>query len=135
MNNTVSPRTFVALGLGLWLTSPAAAQGLHAVRPLPGYSCMSLNLTEDQVRDFSALPPVMQQPSPTAPKLGVAGAIVMTVNPARVANGYIAVLMPDGRSGWVQVDKLRPYRNPTNPAVRCVPSMMANGRPGFAFPQ
>lgn len=128
-------RAFAALVVGLGLSSMAHAQGLHAVRTLPGYSCMSLNLTEDQVRDFNALPPVMQQPSPTASKLGIAGAIVITVDPVQVTNGYVAVLMPDGRSGWVQADRLHPYHNAANPSVRCVPSMMSNGKPGFAFPR
>ena len=135
MKNGYLLRAFVAAGAVVGLSSTVNAQGLHAVSPLPGYSCMSLNLTEDQVRDFNALPPVMQQPSSTAPKLGVAGAIVMTVDPARVTNGYAAVLMPDGRSGWVQAGRLHPYRNAANPLVRCVPSMMSNGKPGFAFPQ
>ena len=135
MSNNVTPRVFAALVVVLGFSGTAHAQGLHAVRPLPGYACMSLNLTEDQVRDFNALPPVMQQPSPTAPKLGVAGAIVITADPARLTNGYAAVLMPDGRSGWVQADRLHLYHNAANPTVRCVPSMMSNGKPGFAFPQ
>jgi len=135
MNNDFVQRSLAALVLVLGLSSVAHAQGLHAVRPLPGYSCTSLNLTEDQVRDFNALPPVMQQPSPTSSKLGVAGAIVITVDPARVTNGYAAVLMPDGRAGWVQATRLHPYRNAANPSVRCVPSMMSNGHPGLDFSQ
>lgn len=129
------PQAFAFLGMVLGMNGTGHAQGLQAVSPLPGYSCMTLNLTEDQARDFNALPPVMQQPSPTAGKLGVAGAIVMTVDPVRVTNGYVPVLMPDGRSGWVQADRLHPYRNARNPSVRCMPSMMSNGKPGFAFPR
>ena len=135
MNKVNVLQAFAFLGMVLGVNGTAHAQGLHAVSPLPGYSCMTLNLTEEQARDFNALPPVMQQPSPTAGKLGVAGAIVITVDPVRVINGYVAVLMPDGRSGWVQANRLYPYRNPRNPSVRCVPSMMSNGKPGFAFPQ
>ncbi len=135
MNKVSALRAFAFLGVVLGMSGTAHTQGLHAVSPLPGYSCMTLNLTEDQARDFNALPPVMQQPSPTATKLGVAGAIVMTVDPVRVTNGYVPVLMPDGRPGWVQADRLHPYRNARNPSVRCVPSTMSNGKPGFAFPQ
>lgn len=135
MRMKVAIGVLAASGIAWVTTFQANAQGLRAVRPIPGYSCMALNLTERQMFDYNALPPVMLEPSPTSQKIGVASAVVMTVDPVRVQNGYIAMMMPNGRQGWVQADKLKPYRSASNPPARCVPSIMSNGKPGLAFPQ
>ena len=126
---------FAAAGIAVSVAHAGHAQGVRAIRPLPGYTCMSLNLTEEQARDFNATPPVLQAPSPSAAKIGLASAVVIVADPVRTENGYMSMLMLDGRSGWIQASKLRPYRSPSNPPAHCVPSMMSNGRPGFAFPQ
>ena len=42
------------------------AEGLHAVRPLAGYACMMLNLTDAQMRDNSLVVPVYAGPSTRA---------------------------------------------------------------------
>ncbi|MDJ0390183.1 hypothetical protein QMO56_18900 [Roseomonas sp. E05] len=121
------------IGLGLGAVTQVEAQPLRAIRPLSGYSCMALNLTEQQMFDPSAVPPVMAEPSPTARRIGSAGAIVITADPLRSQNGYVAMMMPDGKHGWIAADKLKPYRSAANPTARCIPSMMSDGRPGFTF--
>lgn len=125
----------VAAGLLTLWGHRADAQGLRAVQPLAGYSCMSLNLTQEQMMDFNAVPPVLAAPRAGAPKLGDTSSVVIVASPLRSENGYVSMLMLDGRPGWVQASKLKPYRSASNPSARCVPSMMSNGQPGFAFPQ
>lgn len=122
-------------GLGLATTVQADAQQLRAVRPIPGYSCMALNLTEQEMFDPNAIPSVVEQPSPSARKIGLASSVVITEEPRHAQNGYVAMMMPDGRHGWIAADKLKPYRSTSNPPARCVPSIMSDGRPGIAFPQ
>lgn len=135
MRLLTAARLLPFLGFGLVTLAQADAQPLHAVRPIPGYSCMALNLTEQQMFDPNAVPPVMERPSPTSRTIGLASAVVMTADPAQAQNGYIAMMMPNGRHGWIAADKLKPYRSTSNPPARCVPSIMSDGRPGIAFPQ
>lgn len=113
------------------MAAPVWAQGLRAVAPLQGYSCMSLNITEEEMMHESSLPIIRQQPSPSAAPIGRASAQVITADPIRRQNGYLAVLTLDGKPGWVEANKLKPYRSVSNPNARCVPSMMSNGQPGF----
>lgn len=119
------------------LTIMAAAQ---PSRPTPtvtghiqGYTCMMLNLTNEQMRDFDNLPPVMEQPSPTAQRIGVASANMIVAAPRREANGYLQVLHLDGRPGWVEARMLKPWVNASQPTMRCIPAMMSDNKPGFTF--
>ncbi|MDT8278893.1 hypothetical protein RQ734_22845 [Roseomonas mucosa] len=129
----VSACFVVAAGLGISVGSKA--EGLHAVRPIPGYACMQLNLTEKQMFDYNSLPPVREQPSSSSHSIGVASGIVITENPVREENGFVAMMLANGKKGWVAADKLQPYHSSSNPPARCVPSIMSNGRIGLAFPQ
>ena len=114
------------------LTGTAAhAQGLHAVQPLQGYACMNLNLSPAAMQNFANLPPVLAAPSPQAPKIGVASALVIARSPEHVVNGYAEVLHLNGQAGWVAADKLAPYHSASDPNAHCTPSLMSNGRPGF----
>jgi hypothetical protein len=112
--------------------APSWAQGLRAVAPLQGYSCMSLNLTEAEMQHESSSPVIRQEPSPLAVPVGRAASLVIAVDPVKAQNGYIAVLTLDGKPGWVEANKVKPYRSLSNPNARCVPSMMSNGQPGFS---
>ena len=94
---------------------------------------MMLNLSVEQMRDFDNLPPVMAEPSPRAARIGVATATVIVADPRREANGYLQVLHLDGRPGWLEASKVRPWVNVSSPATRCVPAMMSNNRPGFQY--
>lgn len=133
MNNLKLILAMVPMGIVGMGSLRAEAEALHAVQPLPGYSCMALNLTEREMFDPSAAPPVMAAPSPNAQKIGAPSSVVITEDPVRSENGYIAMLMPNGQKGWVIAAKLRPYRNATNPSTRCIPAIMSDGRPGLTF--
>jgi len=121
-----------ALGI---LAQPAEAQGIHAVRPLAGYACMMLNLTEQQLMDASARVPARTAPDAASPAVGWAAATVAVRGPFHVVNGFAEALFPSGATVWIESAKLRPYRSDGDPAARCVPSEMSNGKPGFAYPR
>jgi hypothetical protein len=109
----------------------AFAQGPTAVQPLPGYKCMRLKLTHEQVVDRSLQIPVFVGPSSASGKLGNASAIVIVKSPMHVENGYAEILFPDGRTAWLTRDLLIPYATPEYPNADCTPSLMSNGKPGF----
>lgn len=131
--NRIACVVTLALGPLAFLSSAAQAQGARATGPLKGYSCMSLNLSEEQYMQASAKPVIRQQPAASAPQIGTASALVIVSEPMRTQNGYVAVLTLDGRPGWLEADKVRPYHSASNPSARCIASTMSNGQPGFTF--
>lgn len=122
----------IAVLLATAVAAPMArAQGLQAVRPLPGYACMVLNLTQQQMLDDSLHVPVYAEPNPSSARVGDASAVVIATAPLHVVRGFGEVLFPDGRQGWVETRMLRPYSSASDPSARCTPSLMSNGRPGL----
>ena len=109
------------------------AQGLQAIRPLPGFECMSLKLTPEQIASPRTHVPVLAAPSTSAPVAWTAGSIVIVRAPQVPTNGFLEALSPGGQLGWIQIGYLRPWRNPYVPGRQCVPSMMSDGKPGFEF--
>lgn len=130
-----NPTKFAAIVAGVVgaITTGALAQGLRAVEPLRGYSCMSLNLTEEEMQHADSSPVIRQEPSASAVQIGRASAQVIVANPVTARNGYFAVLTLDGKPGWVEAGNLKPYHSVSNPTARCVASVMSNGQPGFTF--
>ena len=122
----------IAFALSTW--AGARTQGITAVRPLPGYVCMMLNLTEQQSMDQSVNVPVRAGPSATAPVLGSAPSTVAVRSPVRPLNGFLEALFPTGQTVWIAAESLRPYRSLADPTAKCGPSIMSNGKPGFSHP-
>ena len=73
-------RILAVLSIGALGIAGASAQGLHAVRPIPGYACMMPKLGD--VRSFADLPRIMEYPDPASKPVGLAGTIVLARNPA-----------------------------------------------------
>lgn len=114
------------------LSPMAHAQGIRAVKPIEGYACKSLVAPEAQQTDTRwAGVPILTEPSPSAPRGTNAAAIVIAKEPAHVVNGYAEVLQLTGKPGWIEADKIGPYRSRSNPFARCTPSVLSNGRIGF----
>ena len=114
------------------LAPMAHAQSVHAVKPIEGYACKSLVATEAQQMDTRwAGVPILTGPSPSAPRGTIAAATVIAKEPAHVVNGYAEVLQLTGQPGWIEADKIGPYRSRSNPFARCTPSVLSNGRIGF----
>ncbi len=115
----------------LALAGPALSQGLTVIRPIPGYVCMRLNLTREQLiaRPFNVL--VFAEPSYGNDKIGQASATIIARSPMHVQNGFAEILFLDGRTAWIPADVLEPYVTSANPNAHCTPSMMSDGKPGF----
>lgn len=124
---------FLAVGVALGVSAPVFAQSLTVVRHLPGYTCMSLNLTERQLLEGSVPVPVRAGPSSNSPQLGFAAATVAVREPAKPVNGFLEMLFPDGRAVWIAASMLRPWKSANDPNAQCIPSLMSNGKPGFDF--
>ena len=124
--------SIIAIFVGM-VSGVAQAQGLSVARHLSGYTCMSLNLTEQELMDGSVPVPVRSDPSPSAPQVGVAAAMVAVREPVTVVNGFVEMLFPNGRTVWVQSGVLKPWKSANNPKAKCYPSLMSNGKPGFDF--
>jgi hypothetical protein len=117
----------------LFTTTEGRGDTLEAVRPLPGYICMDLNLSEAQMMDPSVHVPIMTEPSANSKPLGYAMATVIVASPPHEAGGYLEVLHLDGKRGWIASRYVRPWRNPGTSGHKCIPSLMSNGRIGFAY--
>ena len=124
---------YCSILLLMLVSSVSHAQGLRVVQPIDGYVCMSLNLSERQLLDNSKPVPVRAEPSPNAPQIGVAGATVAVLQPAQPVNGFVQMLFPTGQHAWIPFNNLRPWRSVSNPAAKCVPSWLSNGKPGFDY--
>jgi hypothetical protein len=124
-------RIFLASAIAICATGGVHA--LEAVRALEGYACMSLNLTEEEMWQESAFPPVLQQPSASSQQIGLTGASVAVASPMVIVNGYARMLFKLGQEGWIAANMLRPYKVPGKPKAICIPSLMSNGRLGFDY--
>ena len=117
------------IGLPIVASVPGTAAG--QAKPLPGYRCMMLNLSEQQSMDPSLRVPVRAAPSTSAPTVGWAGAVVVVREPVTPVNGFVQMLYPDGRQVWIASNALRPYHSLGDPNAKCIPEILPNGRVGF----
>jgi hypothetical protein len=124
----------LALAVGLVVATGASAQGLHAVKPLDGWVCMKLNLTAQQSLDPSIHIPVRAAPDPAAAEAGWAAITVAVRSPIHDVNGYQEMLFPNGKHVWIASKNIGRWSSLADPSARCVPSLMSNGKPGFAYP-
>lgn len=120
------------LVVGAALTASAAAQGEpRVVTILQDHRCMVP--TDAPGRGAGGSPPVLATPREGAATIGIAADTVIVERPSSVVNGYVRVLQADGRGGWVQRRRLRPWTVAASPALRCIPAMMSDGRPGVTY--
>jgi hypothetical protein len=103
-------------------------------RPISGYRCMMLNLTEQQTMDPSVHVPFRASPSETAPPVGWAGSVVAVRESQTPVNGFVRALFPTGQEVWIAADKLRPYHSLGDPSAKCVPVVLPSGKIGFGSP-
>jgi hypothetical protein len=104
------------------------AEPVYAVRPIDGYACMRLNVTEAEVlnpRGTGIF--ILTAPRPDAAHGTTAPGVVFVREPQHRVDGYLEVLQLTGQPGWIAADKVRPYEK----TLRCVPSVLSNGRIGI----
>lgn len=106
------------------------AQGVHAVRPIPGLVCMSLSPEDEAATQQSQLPPILAAPSATAPRIGFPTGIVFVKWPIHQVNDFVEMTRLDGQTGWIDAHHLRPWHSMNKSNAKCVPSLMSNGRLG-----
>ena len=111
------------------LLAPVTVQA-QPVQPLSGYACAMLNVPAE-VMMRGALPPVLASPSASAPRLGTASAVVLVSTRRASLNGYAPVMHLDGREGWIEAAKIKPYRAEADPSATCTPIRRPDGKPGF----
>jgi hypothetical protein len=124
-------RTVLALAIACALAPEARCQEVRVVRPIDGYVCMNLNLSDARMRDPKApRVPILTEPHPGALVGTLAASIVFAKTPAHVVDGYAEVLQLTGKPGWIGAGMIVPYRSASNPYARCTPSLLSNGRIG-----
>ncbi len=117
-------RIIVAVLLAAMALAVAAAAPPTVVRPLPGFVCMKLSLTEAQALDPRGSGIYIRlQPDDNAPVGRLAPSVVFARTPAHVEHGYLEVVQITGKPGWIRQSQVRPMA----PTERCVPSVMSNG--------
>jgi hypothetical protein len=97
---------FFMTGFGLLTSGVAISQGLTAVRPLQGYVCMSLNLTEEQLSHQANLPDVYSAPSTRSEVIGKAVSTVFVRSPIHQVAGFDEILHLSGRTAWIPAEDL-----------------------------
>src|SRR4029077_10764095 len=104
------------------------AQPVYAVRPIDGYICMKLNVTEAEVlnpRGTGIF--ILTAPRPDAARGTTAPGVVVVRDPQHRVGRYLEVLQLTGQPGWIAADKVKPFEK----TLRCVPSVLSNGRIGI----
>ena len=128
------PSTKILFALSLALPwAPALAEAAQGYRPLAGYECMSLNISDAQAHDFHFHVIYYSEPNAASPEVGYAGSQVAVRKPHVVVNGFAQALFPTGVVGWIEADLLRSYRSPFNPSTKCIPVMFSDGRRDFQY--
>lgn len=126
-------RLFLTLAVFLSIGNLGHAQGLHALRPLPGYVCMQLALSPEQAADPTKGVPVRDTPSSSVRIASWAPSIVVMPAPQQPTAGFLQVMFADKHRGWVQAAALKPWSSSYNPGQHCIPSVMSDGLIGFDF--
>lgn len=111
----------------------ANAQPITVVRTIPGFACLRLNLPREEMISGTINAPVFSAPSPQAPRIGTASAVMIVKTPMNVSNGFVQILFFNGQEGWMQKELLKSYNTPELPNGHCTPAVLSNGRIGFDY--
>lgn len=115
------------------LPTTGRAQGLQAVRPVPGLVCVSLDQNSLAAVQQNELPPILAKPNAGAQRIGYATSIVFVRWPEVRENGFVAMIRLNGQPGWIEATHLRPWHSPNGGSATCTPSVMSNGRLGTSI--
>ena len=120
---------FAMTGL-LAASASAEAQGIHAVRKLDGYQCMSLAHVWSGQGPQPAPVTAYAGAAPGSPRAGFVPATAVVASPLRPQNGRVAVLWPNGRTVWANERDLVPFHVASDPDAVCTPVLLSNGHYG-----
>jgi hypothetical protein len=127
MKSIIASLTVIGVAVGLG----AHAEGVHAVKTLDGYQCMSLAKLWDGEGPQPAPVNVYDAAGPQAAKVGFAAATVIAPSPLKVEDGRIPIIWPNGRTVWINQIDVVPWHVVSDPHASCTPVMLSNGRYGF----
>ena len=120
-------KLLVGLVACIGLMPTADAQGVRPVRPLEGYVCMKLAISEAQALNPNGTGVnLLAEPSPGASVVTTAPSVVFVRSPAVQRNGFLEAIALNGKPAWIAADKVKPLDGMS----RCTPSVMSNGRLG-----
>ena len=97
------------------------------MRPIEGYACSKLKVSEREAMDPRGGVPIRTAPSASAAVGTLAPSVLLTKQPLHVVDGFVEVLQLTGQPGWIEQSRVAPFDS----LARCVPSIMSNGRPGI----
>jgi hypothetical protein len=117
-----------AVALALLSTPALAQQHISPVRPIEGYVCANLKLSEHEATDFHFAVPIRTAPAPNAPVGTNAASVLLLKSPRHEVNGFLEVLQLNGQPGWIEASRVKPF----DPLSRCQPAILSNGRIGFS---
>ncbi len=128
-------RPIIMLGTSLAILVTVASRESVAAQqsPIPGFACMSLNISDAQAHDFNFHVPFYASPDPTSPTIGIASASVAVRSPLHEVGAYAEAMMLSGKTGWIAARFLKPHFSPLDPSAKCIPVVLATGRLGFAY--
>lgn len=127
-------RSILSLGL-LALVELNARSTLAAIpqSPIPGYSCMGLNITDAQAHDFNFEVPIRITPNNNSQVLEVASGTFPMRMPRHEVGGFVEVLTSSAKAGWIAARYVRPYFAPLDPSAKCFPVLSPSGRVTFSY--
>lgn len=121
--------------LSAWsFLTTAQASGLKPVKALPGYQCMAIDAPDEVMMDDKHPIMMHQQPNDKSPEISGVPTVFAVTAPAEVKNGYIKTINFGLQPGWVSTKWVKPYET-VHPGVKCIPSIMTDGKLGFDFPR
>ena len=127
MRNIAQITSLVAVCFIVLLSRSSYAEGMYALRPVPGYKCMSLNISEKDMMDFHSVVPIYAKPSNSSPQVGQASSIVFVASPEVAVAGYVKVKRLDDSVGWIDARYVVPWHSPDGRPHQCTPSYMSKG--------
>ncbi|WP_291366532.1 hypothetical protein [Acetobacter sp. UBA5411] len=133
--NLLKACTFSALAIaGLSLGTTSHAAGLKAVKPLNGYRCMVIDAPDEVMMDFQHPIEMHEAPGEQSPTVSGISTVFAVAEPPETSGGFIKTMNFAFKPGWVSTKWVKPYEA-VHPGVKCVPSVMSDGKLGFDFPR
>ncbi len=116
----------------LWGSTVAHAAGLTVAHRLDGYVCVGVAI-KDQPGELTQLPPVYAEPFAAAAKVGVGQSSMIAVAPPKPVNGFVAVVLPNRKQGWISASLISAWHSLSFPRSRCYPALMSDGSWAFDY--
>ena len=107
----------------------------HVTGALPGWQCMALAAAYSPKGSYAPPAPVYAGPQPGATRVGGGAGVIIVPDPLKPQNGRTVMIWPNGRKVWIDVNLLTSWHQVSNPAAKCHPIVLSNGRYGWTATQ